>query len=193
MKIYDLIRKNRSVRRFDSSVSIGRDFLISLIDLARLSSSARNRQPYKYYIVHTPEVCEKIFPLCQWAGYLKDWEGPSVDERPTAYIIQLLDLSLSSQPGSDVGIPLQSILLGATEKDLAGCIIGAFSKDSLLDVLSLSKSHFLPTHIIALGKPIEEVRIDSVHDGSIEYWRDAQGVHHVPKRDLNDLLINCTI
>jgi hypothetical protein len=27
-------------------------------------------------------------------------------------------------------------------------------------------------------------------DGSIEYWRDADGVHHVPKRPLDELILD---
>jgi hypothetical protein len=42
-----------------------------------------------------------------------------------------------------------------------------------------------------LGKPKETVVVDPVGpDGDIAYWRDDAGVHHVPKRSLNELIVN---
>ena len=47
-----------------------------------------------------------------------------------------------------------------------------------------------PLLVLALGFQKEVRRVETVGaDGSVKYWRDAQGVHHVPKRPLEDLLI----
>ena len=44
--------------------------------------------------------------------------------------------------------------------------------------------------VLALGKPAETVTVETVGaDGSIEYWRDADGIHHVPKRLLDELIL----
>ena len=44
--------------------------------------------------------------------------------------------------------------------------------------------------VIALGKPIETVVIDQMADNdSVQYFRDAHGIHHVPKRQLDDVLL----
>ncbi|MBM4404294.1 MAG: nitroreductase, partial [Candidatus Cloacimonetes bacterium] len=44
--------------------------------------------------------------------------------------------------------------------------------------------------VVALGKPAEKVMIDEVSDpDDMEYWRDEDDVHHVPKRSLDDLII----
>jgi len=48
--IRDLIEKNRSYRRFYESESIKSEMLRELVDLARLSGSAANRQPLKYIL-----------------------------------------------------------------------------------------------------------------------------------------------
>ncbi len=93
----DLILKNRSYRRFEQDKSISRETLIELIDLARLSPSARNAQPLKYFISLDQETNDKIFPHLAWAGYLKEWNGPSKGEQPSAYIILLNDRHFINQ------------------------------------------------------------------------------------------------
>ena len=90
----------------------------------------------------------------------------------------------------DDGIAAQSMLLGAREKELAGCMIGLIEKDDLRHALDISTRYEILL-VIALGKPREEVAIEDVGpEGDIKYWRDEQGVHHVPKRPLKDLIIH---
>jgi len=41
-----------------------------------------------------------------------------------------------------------------------------------------------------LGKPKEKIVIEPMTSaGNIKYWRDEQGVHHVPKRSLDEIII----
>jgi len=94
----DLVVKNRSFRRFDASHSLCEDTLERLVDLARLSPSAANKQPLKYFLSWTPEVNTLVFPCLQWAAYLKEWKGPETAERPTAYIVILGDKDVSPPP-----------------------------------------------------------------------------------------------
>jgi nitroreductase len=109
--ITEIIHKNRSYRRFKPDIAIDCDTLRELVDLARHSPSAANRQPLKYALSYTPERNALIFPHLAWAGYLKDWSGPEEGERPAAYIVIL------------------------------------------------------------------------------RYWRDKAGIHHVPKRKLDDIIM----
>lgn len=185
----ELITRSRSIRRFHQQESISTETLRELVDLARLSPSARNAQPIKYLLTNTPELNNKIFPTLGWAGYLKNWDGPADGERPAAYIVMLNDTTISDSYFCDDGIAAQSILLGAAEKGLGGCIIGTVER------LKLSKKLNLPSHmkiiqVLALGKPKEEVVLEPVKDNNIKYWRDDAGIHHVPKRELNDLIVS---
>ena len=187
--IKDLVFHNRSYRRFDQSVKISTETLRELCDLMRLSPSGKNAQPLKYMTISSEDMCAKIFPTLAWAGYLKDWDGPVEGERPAAYIVVLGDTSISSNYGIDAGLSNQSLLLGAVEKGLGGCIIQSIRREDLLKVLNLPTG-FEILYVIALGKPVETVIVEPVgSDGDIKYWRDDKQNHHVPKRELKDLII----
>jgi nitroreductase len=187
--IRDLIVKNRSYRRFHQEVPVELATLRELVDLARLSASAANLQPLKYILSCQPEKNALIFPCLRWAGYIKDWRGPAEGERPTAYIIVLGDTSISPAFLCDHGIAAQSIMLGATERGLGGCILAAVQRTKLRKLLKIPE-HYEILLVLALGKPREKVTLETVGaDGDIKYWRDEKQVHHVPKRALSDIIV----
>jgi len=192
--LQDLIRRNRSYRRFYQEAGIERQQLLEWIDLARQTASGANLQPLKYILSYDHARNESIFSLLKWAGYLKDWNGPAEGERPSAYIIMLSDKEI--RPNSSVcdqGIACQSILLGATEAGFGGCILGAVDFGRLRDVLQIPE-RLEPILVIALGKPKERIVLEEVNlSGDIKYYRDANGVHHVPKRKLEDLIVEMQV
>lgn len=183
------IKKNRSYRRFHEEERITKDTLVELVELARFSASGANLQPLKYKLSFEPEENARIFPHLAWAGYLKEWKGPEQGERPAGYIILLGDTKIAKNFGCDHGIAAQSILLGATEKGLGGCMIASVKKKELCEEMNLP-SHLELLLVIALGKPKEEVVVDDLApEGDIKYWRDEGQVHHVPKRTLDELIL----
>jgi len=188
-KLKDLVLKNRSYRRYrqDYSVSIG--VLRELIDLARLSPSGGNLQPLKYIISSDRKTNNMIFPCLSWAGYIKNWAGPIEGERPSAYIVVLGGRKIKKTFGYEAGIACQSILLGAVEKGLGGCIIGSINRAKLRKALHISKYYEILL-VLAIGKPVEKIKIEKIgSSGDIKYWRDAKGVHHMPKRSLEEIIL----
>jgi nitroreductase len=188
MNIRDLVTKTRTFRRFDESYKIEYKTLEQLVDLARLSASGANRQPLKYLLYNSPEDCARIFPYIAWAGYLSEWNGPEPGERPSAYIIILGDIIISASFGIDHGIAAQSIMLGATEAGIGGCIIQSIKHNELRQELKLPHQYEILL-VLALGKPIENVIIEVIKDGDVKYWRDNEKRHHVPKRSLDELIL----
>ena len=187
--ISELVKANRSCRRFYEDHQIELKTLEELVDLARLSASGANIQPLKYIISCQPEVNAEIFSCLAWAGYLKDWPGPDPGERPSGYIVILGDTTIKEEFGVDHGIAGQSMLLGAREKGLAGCMIASINRKDLRPMLNI-ESHLKILLVLAIGKPKEEVVIEPVGpDGNIKYWRDAEAVHHLPKRALADIIV----
>jgi len=187
--IADLIRKNRSYRRFYQNYTVDGKTLEELVNLARLSPSSANLQPLKYILTTDSEINAQIFSCLAWAGYLKDWSGPEEGERPSAYIVILADTTISKTVDCDHGIASQSILLGARDIGLGGCIIASINQEKLRAILKIDP-HYKIMLVIAIGRPREEVVIEAANpDDSIKYWRDDKNVHHVPKRNLNDIIL----
>lgn len=187
--LYDLIRRNRSYRRFDESHHITRETLVELVGLTRCTASGANRQPLKYILSVSPETNGRIFPCLAWARYLTDWDGPAPGERPVAYIVILIDETISEDCRCDDGIAAQTILLGAVEKGLGGCMIGSVQREKLHRELSIP-DQLRVRLVLALGKPAEKIVLEDMEQGGdFRYWRDEKGVHHVPKRKLEELIV----
>jgi nitroreductase len=185
--ISELIRKNRSFRRFYQNEAISESDLREMADNARLTPSGRNAQTLRYMLSNTPEMNARIFPTLSWAGYLAGWGGPKEGERPSAYIVILNDDTLSKTYFCDHGITSLAILLPAVEKGYGGCIIASVNRDVLRETLQIPEQYSI-VQVIALGKPAETVVIEPMVDGDIKYWRDEQSVHHVPKRSLDSII-----
>ncbi len=190
MDLKQLILKTRSYRRFYEDVKISKQDLLSFIDLARLSASAKNMQPLRYIISNKEEVNSKVFSTLKWAGFLEDWDGPEKGERPSAYIIILLDTSITENNYCDHGIATQSILLGAAEKGYGGCVIAAIDKVKIRHIFNIEKKYKI-LQIISLGKPKENVILTELKiNGNYKYYRDEENNHYVPKRALKDIVLN---
>ena len=188
--IEELIKQNRSTRRFVQDEHISTDTLKWLVNLARLSPSGANLQPLKYILSNEKFQNDNIFPCLYWAGYLKDWKGPSENERPMAYITILHDTQIGKDVGCDHGIAAQSIMLGLVEKGFSGSMIGSIDRKKLRDVLNIPDRYEIKL-VLALGKAKEEVILEDVGvDGGIEYYRDKNDVHHVPKRKLDEIIVS---
>lgn len=186
----DLVLKNRSYRRFSENEKIDYSVLNELVELARLTPSSVNLQPLRFKVVNDAENNKKVFDTLAWAGLLKDWKGPEAGERPSAYIIILTELSVASNMKTDVGIVAQTIMLGAAEKGLGGCMIGSVKRDILAESLCINTDKYSIDLVLALGKPNETVKIvDIPADGATAYFRDENGVHCVPKRSIDDIIL----
>jgi nitroreductase len=185
----ELVTRNRSFRRFDEGAHIDLETLRELVDLARLSATGSNLQPLKYILSNEASKNDVIFPCLAWAGYLQGWSGPAPGERPSAYIVILGDKAIRESFGCDHGIAAQSILLGATEEGLGGCMIGSVQRAKLRQALAIPSGYEILL-VLALGKPSETVVLDPVGpDGDVKYWRDQDGTHHVPKRSLDEIIV----
>ena len=195
LPIDQLVSQTRTCRRFRQDSQIPHTLLHELINLARLSGSARNGQPWQYMAINDPALNMRIFPFLGWAGYLTNWRGPETGEQPAAYILCFLNTERlvvgEKDAYFDLGIASQSLLLGAAARNILGCRIGAFSP-KLADLFTVPE-HLRLELVIALGQPAEQVVVEEMQGDSVVYWRDDEQVHHVPKRSLDDVLVDLPI
>lgn len=188
--LQELVKKNRSYRRFYEDPPLNKPWLKSLVDLARYTASGANKQAIRYFLAADARTNAQIFPQLHWAAYLKDWAGPVAGERPTGYILLIQSADYKTASPYDVGITAQTILLGAVEKGFGGCLLASFDREKLKTLLKLPADLEILL-VIALGKPKETVIIDEIAaSGDIKYYRDNQGIHHVPKFKLEDILLD---
>ena len=87
MDFKQIVLKNRSYRRFAQSESLSVQTLRELVERARGTPSAGNRQLLRYILSCSPEWNARIFATLGWAASLPDWPGPEEGERPTGYIV----------------------------------------------------------------------------------------------------------
>lgn len=192
--IKELVQKNRSYRRFRADQPIDQQTLLDLVDLARWVASARNLQPLRYIISCDEHKNEIIFSCLNWPepwGWLK----PAGHERPTGYIILLGDTTIHTSIGIDAGIAAQTILLNAVERGWGGCIVGMVQHEPLRSALHIPERYRILL-VIGLGKPlqtavIEEGTAENPVDDPTAFWNDEQGIWHVCKRSLKDVLLDC--
>ncbi len=188
----DIVKKSRSYRIFDESYKLEKQDLVDLIELARFSPCGKNGQYLRFIPICEEEVLKEIYPYLAWAAYLKDWGGPVEGDRPTGIILVVSKEGSLTDPilACDMGIASQSIMLGAVEKDLGGCMIRALNRKKIAEVLNLSDDYII--HIaLAIGKPAQDVIVEDIHEGeNIKYWMDEDKTHHVPKIILHDLILD---
>lgn len=190
--INDLVKKSRSYRGYDESRKITKEELVELVDCARFAPSSVNRQPFQYLLAYEQSDLDKIQPLTGWARALPQMKLPHPGKCPTAFIVICQNTDWDPDLNRylrDVGIVAQTMLLAAAEKDLGGIMIGNFSPKKLAETMDLPEN-IVPMLIVAFGKPDEDIVLTEAEAGeSLNYYRDEQDTHYVPKRKLNDIIL----
>ena len=180
MSVYDLVVQRRTIRKFQQK-PVPKELLDKLLDAGRLAPVGGNIQPLEFIAVDDPAVCARVFAETRWAGYLKNG-GPQPGEEPTAYVAILHNLEIRETVAhQDLGFATESIILTALDEGVASCAIGAMNAQGIGEILGVPASREVVL-VIALGYPAETAVAEQMQGDEVKYWRDEQGLHHVPKR-----------
>ena len=185
MSVEEAVKIRRSIRRFKQK-PVSLDILRRLVDAARLAPSGANLQPLEYVVVTDVSLCDKVFEGLKWAGYIKPEWKPAVGEKPTAYVVVLVDKQRSPYYEVDIGLAAENIVLLAVEYGLGSCMLRNIDREGIRRLFSIPNRFYVDS-VIALGYPAEKPVVEELKD-SVEYWRDENGVLHVPKRRLEEVL-----
>ncbi len=191
MTLKELVLQTRSCRGYDRSRKVTREELLRFVDLARQCAASMNLQPLRYRLA-TGEEAAAVQELTRWGRALPQLNLPFPGQEAPAFVVLCVDEGIAKNPnahGVDIGIAAQTMALAATEAGLASLMIESFDLEGVAKALSLPEG-CLPKLVMAFGKSAERAVVEDMPEGgSNRYYRDAQGVHHVPKRRLCDVVI----
>lgn len=185
LKVLKSIRSHRSFLQ----TNITNNELRYMIEGSRYAASARNSQKIRYSLISDKTLCNKIFKYIKFAGAI-EW-NPTLEESPCAYIVLCSSTNIAPDDKMiffDMGIATQNILLVANDLGYKGCIIGAYDKKNIENIIKLPKeyrSYFL----IALGVPKDNVSVVPNVLTNLTYSR-IKNNHYVPKLALDEIIIN---
>jgi len=186
MNVFDLIMSRRTIRQFKPE-SIPRALLTDMMNAARMAPSAANRQPLEFIAVDDPEIRNRIFPCVKWAAYIAPEGDPKPGQEPTAYVVNLVDTEVRTSGFEwDLGASIENMILTALERGVGSCWMLSIDRDEIREILNIPR-RFKIDSVLALGYPAEESVAEKMNGDSVIYWKDDQGVMHVPKRDLEKI------
>lgn len=182
----NLVTRTRSTRRFMPNITIKIEELEEVVDLVRITSSAKNMQVLKYVCVTNKKLVKKLSTTATWAAHLTQW-NQSENEEPSAFIIIINDTKIDGFAMLDCGIALQTIILALKTKDYASCPMASLDKDLCTEIFNLSDT-LKPMLAIAIGKENEVINIVNLKEDT-NYYRNEKDEHCVPKRKLDEVLL----
>ena len=189
MTFYDLVVSRRSIRRFKQT-SVPKDLLERCVNAARLAPSAGNRQPFEYIVVTDKKLLPDVFGAVGWAPPEKPHGEPPEGQKPTAYIVQVKNTKKPYINNSvfDQGAAMENMALVALAEGVGSTMFNLHNAEQLRKPLGIPPQCEAAL-VIALGYPNEVPVVDTFTDSEkYQYWREASGVHHVPKRPMSEIM-----
>jgi nitroreductase len=141
MEYSDLIRSRESIRNYDPNHPVPKEILERILDAGRLAPSACNYQPWKFLVISSPAILEKVK-----ACYQRDWfmDAPHVLV-VIGYKNQAWTRSYDSYNSieTDVAIAMTHIILAAENESVGTCWIAAYNPLLLREALSLAENQLV--------------------------------------------------
>ncbi len=167
MEFSEVISRRRSVRHFNTRLTVSDQDIRAVLLAATAAPSAGNIQPWRFTVVRSRNARERLATAIpqRWATAAPVVIVVSVDPRPCSARFGARGEMLYAI--QDSAAAAENILLAAVSRGLASCWIGAFDENAVRDAVGLS-SEVTPVAILPIGysaesstrparRPIEEV------------------------------------
>jgi nitroreductase len=154
INLMDIIKKRRSVRNFTEE-EVSEKILQELIEAAIWAPSGSNTQSWRFIVINNRERVQLIKSF-----------SPGLLGNPSSLIIICIDSREAFSKGGisgrdllssmDAAMAAQNILLVATEKGLASCVVQGFNKRAVKSLINLPED-IEPVLLISLGYSKDQV------------------------------------
>ncbi|MEG1524398.1 MAG: nitroreductase family protein [Clostridia bacterium] len=138
---FDLIQRRESCRNY-ATRPVEREKLDRCIEAARLSPSACNSQPWKYFVVTNADMCEQLRPCLQDLGMNQFVDGCNafvVVVEQKANLSEMVGMRFQNQDfvSVDIGLSVSQLCYAATEQGLSTCILGWINEKKIKQLLAI--------------------------------------------------------
>ena len=156
MELTEAIRARQSIRDYEDR-SVPEEKLQRVLEAARLSPSASNRQERKFIVVRDPERRKALSRAAGGQAHIAD--APAVIAAVATMPEYVMRCGVPAY-AVDVAIAVDHITLAAADEGLGTCWIGAFSQEEARDILGVPEKYRIVT-LLPLGFPrnTEKVKI----------------------------------
>jgi nitroreductase len=155
MEFYDLIRTRESIRNYDPEKKVPAEVLERILNAGRLALSAVNYQPWKFKVISSPGMLEKVR-----ACYSRSWfhEAPDILV-VTGFRDKAWKRSFDGYNSieTDLAIAMTHLIMAAENEGVATCWIAHFDPALLRKTLELTDNEEVFS-MTPLGYPKEDFR-----------------------------------
>jgi len=152
MEYFDLIRNRESVRDYNTDKKVKKAILVKIANAGRLAPSAANRQPWKFLIISSKKMLQKVRP-----SYHREWfkQAPHIlvviGDKSKSWVRKTDNYNFVE---TDLAIAMDHIILAAEAEGVGTCWISAFNNELLRKALQLTDNEVVYS-ITPLGYPNE--------------------------------------
>jgi len=175
----ELVKKRRSIRNFFTSLDIPEEKLIKILENALYAPSAGDLQPWSFIIIKDREKISKISDLTgeEWLNSANTLIAVVGNKKIYENYFGEKSCELLNQT---IGACVQTILLKATEEEIASCWVAGFEKEEINELLQVPNSKEVMA-IVALGIKAEEPKPKSVKSLRLTIFYEEYGKKYYGK------------
>jgi nitroreductase len=154
MEFSEVLSKRRSVRHFNTKLSVSDEDVNAILQAGVSAPTAGNIQPWRFFVVRSLEARERLAEALsqRWATGAPVVIVVCVDPRPCA--ARYGDRGEYLYSIQDTAAAASNILMAAVDRGLASCWIGAFDDRLVAEAIGVTRP-ITPVAVLPIGYSAE--------------------------------------